>query len=236
MRWHLKWKEASKWHFFCAVRKNGVAYYLFCKPQLILIAIIFFRDHKCNLIRNKMNQQYEYVINTCFNNKYQLIFLNDNDVNSFLNECKLWVYCQLVLRDSKKMHFLPLGAKVFRFPCDQAIVQLFNQDHAPILKEQFPFVVEKFSTCGCFSVNLKMQGMGGIPIVTPCVSPYSGQSKWFVKSHAVRIITYPISGHRRFSYFCRRQSHTRPKKPTTCWKGSTTIDSTFVRLVGNKVR
>lgn len=35
-----------------------------------------------------MSENYKYVINTCFNHVFELIYLNDNDVETFLNECK----------------------------------------------------------------------------------------------------------------------------------------------------
>lgn len=51
-----------------------------------------------------MEEQYKFVINTCFKHKYQLIFLSDIDVDIFLNECKF-------SRDADHTDFIPSNSQ-----------------------------------------------------------------------------------------------------------------------------
>lgn len=80
------------------------------------------------------------------------------------------VQCEL-LRVLYKSVFRFVGAKAFKITYDKAIVELTTKESAIIPKEQFSNVIEQFSSCGCFCVHLKIEGMDDSAIVTPHVSP-----------------------------------------------------------------
>lgn len=118
-----------------------------------------------------MEEKYKYVINASYRDKTNLIYMIDNSVEIFLKECKYHILRLLYnWQCSELFFFIFQGAKKFKIHCDRGVVQLTNQLGAPISKQELPFLIEKYSSCGCFCVKLKIESIDDTPFVAPDAS------------------------------------------------------------------
>lgn len=113
----------------------------------------------------------KHIIAARYNVKTKFIYLDELNVNSFLDECKL-IQVRRLLDSFCLCHInvfiiFCLGKVAFNFNCNALKVNLTDNRNAHINKENFNDIVQKFSSSASFYVNIEViEENANVPIVS----------------------------------------------------------------------